>query len=168
MDGLDLVQRSIASESLTVTDGQGGTVGLHRPGFRIAATDAARKRTSYFDPSGRLKVYGTTKIETENDEDEERTERRTSRDAAYADYDRELTGAWRGDRSPTNAHAERARPDRDGNGLGKRGGDHEDDEDEGRRVDSRSVTQMLQDHQHKMAGIYDQLDHELSEKWRQR
>jgi hypothetical protein len=57
--------------------------------------------------------------------------------------------------------------------------DHEGNEDEAfenaqihheglsaRRTDSRSVKQMMRDHQNKMADIYDKLDYELSETWR--
>jgi hypothetical protein len=35
-----------------------------------------------------------------------------------------------------------------------------------RRVDHRTVAQMMRDHQNKMADIYDKFDHELSEAWR--
>ncbi len=58
--------------------------------------------------------------------------------------------------------------------------DYEDDPDEiarntqtgieglgARRTDSRSLAQMMRDHQDKMADIYDNLDRELRERWRQ-
>src|SRR5215470_6226621 len=53
MFAMDSVQRSVARSSVRVTDGSGGTTGLHRPGFRIAANDA-RKTTTVRDPRGRL------------------------------------------------------------------------------------------------------------------
>src|SRR5262245_1265316 len=40
MDHLTPLQRAVAQSSTRVTDSQGGIVGLHRPGFRIAAQDS--------------------------------------------------------------------------------------------------------------------------------
>jgi hypothetical protein len=64
-DGLSPLQRAIAQSSLRVTDGQGGSSGLHRPGFRLPVGDAgadgrehayaayeARLRDSYKTPAG--------------------------------------------------------------------------------------------------------------------
>jgi hypothetical protein len=158
MDSMDPVQRAVAQ--LAITDGQGDTVGLHRPGFRIAAADAPL----------------------------------LARDAAYSDYERELTTAWRGNRSRADAAAERTCPDCDGSGLGKYGdtcktcsgtgtvpADYEESAEEAernaethheglgrnrRRVDHRTIEQMMHDHQNKMTDVYDKLDHELSETWR--
>jgi hypothetical protein len=50
-DGLSPVQQAVALSSVGVTDGQGETVGLHRPGFRISAADA--ERTSALDAAYR-------------------------------------------------------------------------------------------------------------------
>jgi hypothetical protein len=44
--------------------------------------------------------------------------------------------------------------------------DPDDDDESRRRVDARSVQQMVRDHQVRMSSIYDKLDHELSEAWR--
>jgi hypothetical protein len=191
MDGIDPVQNAIARESLRVTDGAGGTVGLHRPGFRIAADDA-RKRTAHYDPKGRMRGYSETEIDKE--EDEESTKRKTS-DAicdAYADYERDLATAWRG--SHADAATERTCPDCDGTGVVAYGAeqcktcsgtgtvpaDYEESAEDAelnaethheglgrnqRRVDHRTIEQRMRDHQNKMTDIYDKLDHELSEKW---
>jgi DnaJ-class molecular chaperone len=158
MDGLSPVQRAVAQSSAArVTDGEGGTQGLSRPGFRIADADAPLR----------------------------------ARDAARADYERELTRAWRGNRSCADAAAERLCPDCDGSGeidgeeCGSCGGTgmpaYEGNAEEAerntethheglgrnrRRVDHRTVQQAMRDHQNKMADIYDKLDHELSETWR--
>jgi hypothetical protein len=86
MDGMDSVQRSVCSAGSPVRDGQGGTRGLHRPGFRVAVGDA-RKTTTVRDPRGRLK-------ETWETEEEEADAAMRARDAAYADYDRRLTTAY--------------------------------------------------------------------------
>jgi DnaJ-class molecular chaperone len=156
-DGLSPVQQAVAQSSVSVTDGQGDTVGLHRPGFRLADAAAPLR----------------------------------ARDAAYSAYERELTTAWRGNRSRADAAAERLCPDCDGSGeidgeecdscggtgmLAYEGNAEEAERNtethhEGlgrnrRRVDHRTVQQAMRDHQNKMADIYDKLDHELSETWR--
>src|SRR6266481_1229863 len=51
MDSMDPIQKGVAQSSLRVTDGQGGTQGLHRPGFRLAASDA--RKVTKRDPRGR-------------------------------------------------------------------------------------------------------------------
>ena len=139
MDHLMPLQRAVAQSSTRVTDSQGGIVGLHRPGFRIAAQDSPVHDASY---------------------------------AAYLAYDQDLTNRW-------------CRPHADEcpicNGDGSVPSDYEQTEDEvpentstqheglghnRRRVDHRTVAQMMYDHQNKMTDIYDKLDHELSEAWR--
>jgi hypothetical protein len=131
-DSFDPIQRAVArSVRVTDGSGQGG-VNLNRPGFRIAATDAVqalddayasyerdlttawqgdcrsdvadarRKKTTHYDPRGRLAGHSETE-EWEEDEEQEKhgTERQTSdaamraRDKAYADYDATLREAWR-------------------------------------------------------------------------
>jgi hypothetical protein len=52
MDSLDPIQKAVAHDGIRVTDGQGGSIGLHRPGFRITANDA---RTTHYQP--RDKAY---------------------------------------------------------------------------------------------------------------
>jgi hypothetical protein len=108
MDSLSPVQQAIARKSLNVTDGSGSTVGLHRPGFRIAMADVRRKKTVHYDPKGRLRGYSETEIETEEDEEWQTSD--TMRDAAYEHYERELTTAWQGNRPHTDT-AERTCPD---------------------------------------------------------
>ena len=44
MFAMDSIQKAIARSNVRVTDGGGGTVGLHRPGFRIA--DEGKHQTS--------------------------------------------------------------------------------------------------------------------------
>lgn len=46
MDGMDPLQQAIANDGLRVTDGAGGTQGLNRPGFRLAAADVDRRTTA--------------------------------------------------------------------------------------------------------------------------
>jgi hypothetical protein len=89
-DSLPPLQRAVAN--LRVTDGEGGTRGLSRPGFRLAVSDARRK-TVQRDPMGRV----LSTWESEEDEDERRTSDTATRDArqrAYDDYQRELTSAY--------------------------------------------------------------------------
>jgi hypothetical protein len=86
-----------------------------------------------------------------------------ARDAAYHDYEKALTTAYK---NPI-CHGEGSVP-----------ADYEDEIEEHvsshhegmgrnrRRVDHRTVAQMMRDHQNKMTDIYDKLDHELSEAWR--
>ena len=40
MDAMDEVQRSVAQHVLRITDADGGTAGLHRPGYRLPTHDA--------------------------------------------------------------------------------------------------------------------------------
>jgi DnaJ-class molecular chaperone len=165
MFAMDGIQKGVAGSSVRITDGEGGTTGLHRPGFRLSATDGSKRTTSD-----------------------------AIRDAAYSAYERELTTAWQGNRSRADAAAERTCPDCDGSGLGKYGDacktcsgtgivptDYEESAEEvernaethheglgrnRRRVDHSTAEQMMRDHQNKMIEIYKKLDHELSETWR--
>jgi hypothetical protein len=75
-DGVAVRTRMSMRDSMgpvRVTDGGGGTAGLHRPGFRIATHDASQQ----------------------------------ARDAANADYQRDLTSAWRGDDARRSRTVER-------------------------------------------------------------
>jgi hypothetical protein len=200
MDSLTPLQRAVAQSTARITDGSGGVAGLHRPGFRLAATDA--RKVTRRNPRG-------CEEGTREEEEEHGTERQTSdaamraRDKTYADYEKDLVDAYRippsfqgvlrgGGLSPDivqrgwgDATCERTCPDCDGSGeIG--GGECEtcaangvvEQNAEGimrnanvhpestRRVDCRSVTQMMRDHQNKMSDAYDKLDRELSETWR--
>jgi hypothetical protein len=107
-DHFDPVQQAMAPAYVRVTDGQSGTAGLHRPGFRIPANNSLVR----------------------------------ARDAAYSDYERELTTAWRGNRSRPDASAEQTCPACEDSG------------------------EIGTDHQQRMAQLYDAYDTELREAWR--
>jgi hypothetical protein len=151
MDSLSPVQQTVALSNLRVLDGQHGTRGLSRPGFRIPATDARERQTS--DAAIR------------------------ARDAAYADYERDLVNAYKnppgfgGDPSITSFGSVGQREG--GTGMLDYEANAEDivrnaatHTESARRRDHRTVAQMMRDHQNKMADIYEKFDHELSEKWR--
>jgi hypothetical protein len=170
----DPMQRAVARESLRVTDGQGGVTGLHRPGFRLAATDA-RKITRH-DPRGSEEVVW--------EEEEHGTERQSSgamraRDAAYRDYKKYLNDAWKtpvgfgGD--PSISFGERGSVGQREGGTGMLDCEENAEDivrnaarhtESAHRRDYHTPEQMMRDHQNKMADIYSKLDHELSEAWR--
>jgi Phage Terminase len=132
-----------------IADGGGGTAGLNRPGYRVVsdtkqAAIAAAKRH-----------------------------------AAYADYERALCDEYKAHASPPAGAYPYTAAAVGKSCDGSVPSDHEGNEDEAfenaqihheglsaRRTDSRSVKQMMRDHQNKMADIYDKLDYELSETWR--
>jgi hypothetical protein len=89
MDSADPV--AVARESLRVVDGEGGTAGLHRPGFRIAD---ARKRTHY-DPKGRLRAYSETETEERHGTERHTSDAVRASDTAYRDYEDQLVNAWK-------------------------------------------------------------------------
>jgi hypothetical protein len=66
---------------------------------RADVADAARKRTTHFDPKGRMAGYSVEEFE-EEDEEKHGTERQTSdaamraRDKAHADYEKRITTAY--------------------------------------------------------------------------
>jgi hypothetical protein len=96
MDGMDPVQRAVAAAR--IVDGAGGTAGLHRPGFRLPASDG--RKVTERDPKGRLKAT----YEEEPDEEEEcetSDAAMRARDAAYVAYDQDLTNSWRNDAEET-------------------------------------------------------------------
>jgi hypothetical protein len=156
-DALPPLQRAVAG--LRVTDGSGGTRGLSRPGFRLAADAAtrdARRRvndaydayerdliTAYQNPVG----FGFTICPgcsgSGLDQNLAECPLCHGKGTVLADYE--------GDEDEildnTETHTE---------GMGRNR----------RRVDHRTVGQMTRDHQNKMADIYDKLDHEMSEAWR--
>jgi hypothetical protein len=124
---MDGIQQAVARESLRVTDGAGKTVGLHRPGFRLSATDA---RSTDLD--------------------------------VYAEYEKFLVDSWK---TPSIT------------GAGERGqvGAREGDlcTIDGRPGHLKKVNGELscvpdaqQDHQQRMAQLYDARDLELSQEWR--
>jgi hypothetical protein len=149
MDGMDPVQRAVARHAARVTDASGNSgLVLHRPGFRFVLDDAAGAH---------------------------------AKEVAYRRADAEMVNAWRN--PPTNATNSRACPECDGSGLGENGeddcpscggtgaldADYERKAEEAasrRGSDSRSVNQIVRDHQANMARMYDEFDHELSETWR--
>jgi hypothetical protein len=115
-----------------------------------------------------------------------------ARERAYAAYEARLRDAYK---TPEEGNGDRRFcPKCDGAGLdqnlaecplchgeGTVPADYEGDEDEvlentethtegmghnRRRVDHRTVAQMMRDHQVRMSSIYEKFDHELSEAWR--
>jgi hypothetical protein len=141
-DSLSPMQLDVARSSVQVVDGQGGTQGLSRPGWRLPANDALLQAS----------------------------------DAAYEDYRRALTSAWRGNRIHADAAATDARKITKRDPEGRLESTLEEEEsfvrnaathaESAHRRDHRTVEQMIHDHQNNMAEIYHQLDRELSEKWR--
>ena len=91
MDSMDPVQKALARSSARVNDGS-----LHRPGFRIAATDRTRK-TIVRDPRGRL-------LEAREEEEQEDGISDAERAAAYRDHERYLNDAWMGGNGPPGAY----------------------------------------------------------------
>jgi hypothetical protein len=148
MFAMDSVQRAVARHSARVTDANGNSgLALHRPGFRFVLDDAAGAH---------------------------------AKEVAYRRADAEMVKAWR--RPLSNANS-LVCPACDGSGLDKNGEDNcpacagvgaldADSESMAeepvsrRGSDSRSVHQIVRDHQANMARIYEELDHELSEAWR--
>jgi hypothetical protein len=124
MDGLDEVQRAVArdAEKHRVTDANGSTLGLHRPGFRVSdvfATDERRRIYDGYDAELR-DAYKMTKEfvgQREGDlctingfpghlhrdangrltcvPDVRRDGMQDERQAAYAEYTRTLENSWR-------------------------------------------------------------------------
>jgi hypothetical protein len=151
-----------ANQRPRVTDATGDSgLGLHKPGFR-GASDSKEQAIAA-----------------------------AKRIAAYDEYERTLTSAYKQDAvddedemlCPRCGGSRLAENGRDEcpvcNGDGSVPSDYEGNEDEAfdnapthheglgaPRTDSRSVEQMMRDHQNKMADIYDKLDHTLSEAWR--
>jgi hypothetical protein len=176
MDSLDPIQRAVAHSTVRIVDGQGGTRGLHRPGFRIAADDARpRRRITEYDPKGRLRGY-----KEEEEEEDGTTDAMRARDNAYFDYERDLTSAYKnpvgfgGDPSITGAGERGPVGQREGGTsmlVYKENADNivgnaPTHTESACRRDHRTMQQMMRDHQNKMTEIYDKLDHELSERWR--
>jgi hypothetical protein len=145
----DELQRGVARHSARVTDAQGNSgLALRRPGFRFLLDDAA---------GAHVKA------------------------AAYQRADAEMVNAWRN--PPTNAASSSVCPECDGSGVDENGEDYcpacggtgaldagsESNTDEAASrggSDSRSVNQIVRDHQANMARIYDDHDRKLSETWR--
>jgi hypothetical protein len=148
-DALSPLQRSVAQSALRVTDSEGGTAGLHRPGWRIAAHDVRTRKIKHYDPEGRSVGYS----EEEEEEAEERktSDAMTARDAAYRDYERDLTTAYLGD-------AER----------GKRPGDpcSKDGKPGSLRMIEGALECVLHNDSADSADHYAAYDAELSEEWR--
>jgi hypothetical protein len=109
-DSFSPVQRAVAlsSSRASVTDASGGTIGLHRPGFRIPAADAAdAARTSALEasydeyqkyigdawrtPSGSV----AARTETPRDQRSEQQDHQQTMDEIYAAHDETLRNAWR-------------------------------------------------------------------------
>src|SRR5262245_45129286 len=171
---MDSVQRAIAiaGGSLRVTDGQGGTRGLHRPGFRLDA----RKTTTVRDPRGRLKETW----ETEEEEENGTSDAMRARDQAYADYDVALINAYKtgGSAAPEEGDDQRVCPECEGTGLDQYGEECEGCSGTGyeqsaeevadnattttRRLDSRQISR---DHQQRMARLYSAYDSAIREAW---
>ena len=149
MDGIDPMQQAVARESLRVTDGQGGVAGLHRPGFRIFATDATSEAMRARDAAYRDYEQSLT--------------------TAYKN-----PVGFGGDPSIRGLSKRGSVRQREG-GTGML--DCEENAEDivrdaarhtksAHRRDYHTPEQMMRDHQNKMADIYDKLDHELSETWR--
>jgi hypothetical protein len=147
---MDAVQRSIARSSVRVTDGEGGSRGLNRPGFRLDARKVTRR-------NARGEEEGTY-------EEEDERERQTSdaamraRDAAYRDYERTLTNAYKNpvgtDAAPYEQSAEE---------IVHNASTHTES---ARRLDARSVQQAMRDHAARMDQIYRQYDSAIRDAWR--
>ena len=164
MDGMDLVQHAVARHSARVTDANGNSgLALHRPGFRFVLDDAAGDH---------------------------------AKARAYQSYQDELTSAYKnpptGRADATSEQGERLCPDCNGSGevdgeecdtcagTGVVVDDYEETAEEiGRnasthietvrsRSDSRSISQMMRDHENRMTEIYDAYDQSLAQQWRQR
>lgn len=154
MDGM---QRSVAREGVRITDGSGGTQGLHRPGFRIP-TDDTRKTQQTAD------AYNE----------------------AFAAYERELVDAWKtpvgfgGDPDITGQGERGQQGSREGDpcmvdgrpGTLRMGADglycEIDDEELDDAHDGRSVQQRMQDHQERMSDVYAAHDAKISQAWRRK
>ena len=147
---------------------------MHRPGFRFAV-DAKRKRTTHYDPKGRMRGY--------SEEEEETEDAMSVLDAAYDTYHRDLENAYRG--KQTCPHC-------DGRGVDLDSGDDcslchgtglvcanvaTNYETSSEQVVSNASThhesggrdhRSVQDHQTHMDRVYSQYDAALSKAWRQR
>jgi hypothetical protein len=170
MDSMDPIQKAVA-RSVHVTDAQGGTAGLHRPGFRLPVHDAgADERELAYDQYRRALCD------------------------AYKNPNPSFGEQCVRDRA--DAAAERICPDCDGSGRDADGGEsdcptcwgtgvveasyeesaetaernasthHEGLRRNRRRVDSRSVQQAMQDHAARMEELYAARDRELAQAWR--
>jgi hypothetical protein len=91
-DSLSPMQRDVARSSVQVVDGQGGTQGLSRPGWRLLA-DAQRSRTLKGDQKRRIISHGETQEEEEDDVRDAAI--RDARSRAYHDYETELAEAYK-------------------------------------------------------------------------
>jgi hypothetical protein len=164
-DALPPLQRAVAN--LRVVDGSGGTQGLSRPGFRLSADDV--RKTTVRDPSGRVKE---TWEEEEDEPERETSDAISALDAAYASYERDLVNAYKRPAGLNDSVTDALRvqgyePEKDDEDEDE---DDDDDEEEEsrRRVDARSVQQLMQDHRQRMDDVYGRYDQELSEAWRSR
>jgi hypothetical protein len=148
MDAMPRDLREHSRRPLITDDAGRGGLALNRPGFRVMLDDAAGAH---------------------------------AKEVAYRRADAEMVEAWRN--LPTDAANSRVCPECDGSGLDENseddcpfcGGtgvvddDYEskaDDVASRRGNDSRSVNQIVRDHQANMARIYADHDCKLSESWR--
>jgi hypothetical protein len=152
MYAMDSVQKAIAREALRVTDGSGGTQGLHRPGFRIPTTDA--------DDDAVCAAHADYQRE-------------------LCDSWKKPVG-FGGDPSITGAGEHGQQGSREGDPCMRDGlagvlrmgaaglycdiGDDEPDD----ASDNRSVQQIIRDHQERMSDVYAAHDAEISQAWRRK
>ena len=154
---IDPVERDIAiaaaeavarSERTGVSDGTNDSFGLHRPGFRFAA--GVTRDTAIYDKveqqqrdayRGSYPSHGAQHFNPTENEDIPKKKRKTP------DFDREFEEAH------GSGRPRRKRPD------------DEDDEEfqDGRRLDS---AQLAQQHEDRMARLYDEIEREKLNEWR--
>ena len=98
---MDSYQRSVyehfhdAGRLTCVTDAAGGTIGLHRPGFRVA--DGVVRDTSHYDAYERdlTTAWKQDVADPPNRQGRDSMPVRDEREQAYADYETRIQNAWR-------------------------------------------------------------------------
>jgi hypothetical protein len=156
-----------ATGPMRVTDGNGGTAGLHRPGFRRLDDEAGNyaKARAYRQYETQLcdaykQVRGDA-APNPHDDDDDGDEIVCPRcgGSGLDENGSDECPTCNGDGSvPADYEEEEevADPQSDSEGLGRNR----------RNVDSRSIGQMVRDHQAAMAEIYEAYDYSLAQQWR--
>lgn len=96
---MDALQRDIAMSAAHVTDGAGGTTGLHRPGFRLGLGDASAgdARQQAYDAYERdLTSAWRDPVGDGTKPDRVALPTIDARTDAYAQYDLEISQQWKG------------------------------------------------------------------------